>query len=255
MKKASHTSKKPAGRARRSAGPFRLYYQVSNRIRTRILEGIWPEGVRLPTEKELAAEFMVSRPTIRRAKAALEEEGFIRNIKGSGCYVNDQKSWRALPPTVGNLNDIFFFGTKMSFKIHKFGLVSNRATIKKHLKNPQDRFVFQIKGVRWYQGEPISCVSYYLPFKFGSRIPLDSLDENPFIPQLEKLAGIQVKEGIQNISLGRADAETAERLGLQEGDAVILVRTVYYDEEKNPLEFVETKYRKEIPYAIRVRRH
>lgn len=237
------------------SGPMPLYYQIANLIRNGIMEGTWSPASQLPTENVLAEKYGVSRPTIRNAKNILTEEGFIRSIKGSGCYVNNQNSWKNKPPTVDNLNDIFHYGSKMSFKIHECGLISSTEEINQKLKTPQDQFVFQIKGVRWYQGQPISCVIYYLPYRFGSRIPLESLDENPFIPQLEKLAGIKVVEGVQNISLGRADNVMAKHLGLQEGDAVITVKSVYVDENQQPVEYLITNYREGLPYSIRVKRY
>jgi len=235
--------------------PLPFYYQIAGLIRNNILEGTWPAGSQLPTENRLARQYGVSRPTIRNAKAMLEDEGYIHSIKGSGCYVNGQKTWKTQPPTLDNLNDIFHYGTQMSFKIHEFGMVSNTAEINDKLKNPQDRFVFQIRGTRWFHGAPISYVVYYLPFRFGSRIPLESLDENPFIPQLEKMAGIRVIEGVQNISMGRANARVAKHLGLKKGNAVLVVKTVYFDESRQPIEYVETKYKGELPYSIRVQRN
>ncbi|MBW2008189.1 MAG: GntR family transcriptional regulator [Deltaproteobacteria bacterium] len=231
-------------------GPLPLYYQVASSMRNIILEGTWPQGSRLPTEKELSRKYGVSRPTIRNAKDILADEGLIRSIKGSGCYINNQKA-----PSVDNLDDIFHYGSTMSFKIHECGLIPNTDEIKAQLKTFRDRFVFQIKGVRWHQGKPISFVVYYLPFRFGSRIPLEKLDENPFIPQLEKSAGVKVVEGLQKISLDHADHDVARHLGLQKGEAVLMVRTVYFDEEHRPIEYVETKYRRELPYSIRVKRH
>ena len=236
-------------------GPLPLYYQIANLIRNEILGGNWPSDSPLPTEEALVKKYGVSRPTVRKAKIMLTDEGFIRSIKGSGSYVNDQETWKTLPPTVENLNDIFHFGSQMSFKIHEFGMVSNSKDVQDKLKNPLDRFVFQVRGTRWYQGEPISCVIYYLPYRFGSRIPLESLDGNPFIPQLENMAGIQVVEGVQNISLGRADATVAKHLDLKTGDAVLVVQTVYFDMNKQPIEYVKTHYRKELPYSIRVKRN
>lgn len=238
-----------------TSSPLPFYYQIASLIRNNILEGTWAAGSQLPTENKLAGQYGVSRPTIRNAKAMLEDEGYIHSIKGSGCYVNGQKTWKTQPPTVENLNDIFHYGAQMSFKIHAFGMVSNNAKIKDKLKNPQDRFVFQIRGTRWFHGEPISYVVYYLPFRFGSRIPLESLDGNPFIPQLEKIAGIRVIEGIQNISLGRANTLVAKHLGLKKGNTVLVVNTVYFDESQQPIEYVETKYKAGLPYSIRVKRN
>lgn len=236
-------------------GPLPYYYQVAGLIRNEILSGVWRSEGRLPTEEELVKRYGVSRPTIRKAKRLLAEEGFIQDVKGSGCYVNSQDTWSTSPPTVDNLNDIFHFGSKMSFKIHEFGMVSNSKEIQGKLGTYEDRFVFQIKGVRQYLDQPVSSVTYYLPFRFASKVPLDSLDENPFIPQFEKLAGIQVLEGTQTISLGRADDATARHLGLEKGTPVLLVESVYFDSDSQPVEYVRSQYADKLPYAIRVRRN
>jgi len=236
-------------------GPLALYYQLATRLRNEIIMGTWPPGRQLPTEDDIVKQYGVSRQTVRNAKEMLAKEGFIRSIKGSGSYVKDPDKWKTLSPTVDNLKDIFHYGTKMPFKIHVFGIVCNSGQIRKKLNNPEDRFVFQIRGVRHFQGQPISYVVYYLPFRFGSRIPLESLDENPFIPQFEKLAGIQVTEGVQTISLGRADRAVAENLGLKKGAPVLLVEAVYFDTAQRPIEYIRSRYRNELPYAIRIRRN
>ena len=43
------------------------YAQIADAIRQRISRGIWPVGIRLPANEELAREFGVSRITIRQA--------------------------------------------------------------------------------------------------------------------------------------------------------------------------------------------
>ena len=68
-------------------GPLALYYQVATRLRNEIIMGTWPPGSQLPTENEIVKEYGVSRQTVRKAKEMLTGEGFIRSIKGSGCYV------------------------------------------------------------------------------------------------------------------------------------------------------------------------
>jgi GntR family transcriptional regulator len=236
-------------------GPLALYYQVATRLRNEIIMGAWPPGSQLPTEDEIVKEYGVSRQTVRKAKEMLAREGFIHSIKGSGSYVKEPDTWKTLSPIVDNLNDIFHYGTRMSFKIHEFGMVANSREIQTKLNTREDRFVFQIKGVRHFQGQPISYVVYYLPFRFGSRIPLESLDENPFIPQIEKLAGVQVTEGVQTISLGRADRTVAENLSLKKGAPVLLVESVYFDSEQQPVEYVRSQYADQLPYAVRVRRN
>lgn len=72
---------------RNMASKERLYITVFNEISTLIKDGEFPVGSRLPTERELAARFKVSRPTIREAIIALEAKEEVSVKAGSGVYV------------------------------------------------------------------------------------------------------------------------------------------------------------------------
>src|SRR3954471_350927 len=65
----------------------RLYRQVADQLRALIDGGEYSVGSRLPTERELAEQLKVSRPTVREALIALEVEGRVRIRVGSGIYV------------------------------------------------------------------------------------------------------------------------------------------------------------------------
>lgn len=56
-------------------------------IQNRVLSGEWAQGSQLPSERELAAEYWVSRPVIREALAGLVELGFIEIHPGRGSFV------------------------------------------------------------------------------------------------------------------------------------------------------------------------
>src|SRR5687767_1190268 len=65
----------------------KLYQQIARAIATAIAAGRYAPGERLPSERELAEEFGVSRPTIRDAMIALEFQGLVEARPGSGVYV------------------------------------------------------------------------------------------------------------------------------------------------------------------------
>ena len=65
----------------------RLYQQVADSIRRQIQSGSMPPGSRLPSEKLLAQQLGVSRPTVREAMIALEIAGLVEIRTGSGSYV------------------------------------------------------------------------------------------------------------------------------------------------------------------------
>lgn len=56
--------------------------------------GHWRAGERLPTERELAQRHRVSRTTVRKALAALKEQGLIEQTVGSGTYVAERATAR-----------------------------------------------------------------------------------------------------------------------------------------------------------------
>jgi GntR family hexuronate regulon transcriptional repressor len=73
-----------------SAGPpdtQKLYKQIARSIAAAIEDGRYAPGDRLPSEREFADDFGVSRPTIRDAMIALEFQGLVEARQGSGVYV------------------------------------------------------------------------------------------------------------------------------------------------------------------------
>ena len=69
----------------------RLYERIVEIISGEIVAGKYTLGQRLPSERDLASRFDVSRPTIREALIALEVDGFVEVVTGSGVYVRSLK--------------------------------------------------------------------------------------------------------------------------------------------------------------------
>jgi GntR family transcriptional repressor for pyruvate dehydrogenase complex len=67
----------------------RLYEQVVTQIEKQILSGKLCCGDRLPTERELAQQFRVSRTVIREAVKALREKGLVQSHPGRGTFITD----------------------------------------------------------------------------------------------------------------------------------------------------------------------
>lgn len=63
--------------------PTRIYSDILSRI----IDGEYQEGARLPTEHALAERFSTSRPTVREALAQLRADGIIATRHGSGTTV------------------------------------------------------------------------------------------------------------------------------------------------------------------------
>lgn len=64
-----------------------IYEQIKQQVKSAILSGELQEDEALPSLRTLAKELKISVLTITRAYNELEEEGFVKNIQGRGCFV------------------------------------------------------------------------------------------------------------------------------------------------------------------------
>lgn len=78
-----------------------VYQQIADVLRTRIREGTYAPGSKLPSETELLQEFGVTRQTIRRGLAVLQQEGLTEPTRGKGVFV------RSNPPVLTVRNNRF----------------------------------------------------------------------------------------------------------------------------------------------------
>ena len=74
--------------------PRRLYEQIAQKLAKAIADGEYELGQRLPSERELAHAFGVSRPTVREAIIALELDGLV-DVRGTvGINLNVDRGHR-----------------------------------------------------------------------------------------------------------------------------------------------------------------
>lgn len=66
-----------------------IFQQIADTLSHRILEGKLPPGERVPSVRDLAAEFEVNRNTLLRTYSILEDAGIIVNKRGIGFFVAD----------------------------------------------------------------------------------------------------------------------------------------------------------------------
>ncbi|MGT2888457.1 GntR family transcriptional regulator [Streptococcus didelphis] len=63
------------------------HVQVYNEIFRLIQDGIYKPGMQLPSEPELAEQLKVSRMTLRKSLALLQEDHLVKNIRGKGNFI------------------------------------------------------------------------------------------------------------------------------------------------------------------------
>ena len=64
-----------------------IYEQIKQQVKSAILSGELREEEALPSLRTLAKDLRISVLTVTRAYTELEQEGFVKNIQGRGCFV------------------------------------------------------------------------------------------------------------------------------------------------------------------------
>jgi len=83
-----------------SPGDRKLHVGLANGLRSAVLQGHLSHGLRLPTDRELAAALGVSRNTVTYAYDLLGAEGLLREQRGGGPLVESPRAAQALAAPV-----------------------------------------------------------------------------------------------------------------------------------------------------------
>src|SRR5665213_819029 len=71
-----------------------LYMQITDMLRTRILDGTYQPNQQMLSESEMMESFGVSRITVRQALSNLQSEGLIFRIPGKGTFVSRPRAFQ-----------------------------------------------------------------------------------------------------------------------------------------------------------------
>lgn len=82
-----------------------IYEQIEEQVRAAILSDEVHEGDMLPSIRQLARDLKISVITTTRAYSDLEQEGFITNVQGKGCFVAPKNSELVREQLLGKIED------------------------------------------------------------------------------------------------------------------------------------------------------
>jgi GntR family transcriptional regulator of arabinose operon len=71
-----------------------LYRQIATALILKIKSGQLESGAPLPDERTLAGYIDVTRPTLRKALALLERDGFVSREQGRGTFIEEPSAWQ-----------------------------------------------------------------------------------------------------------------------------------------------------------------
>ncbi|MCC5968977.1 MAG: GntR family transcriptional regulator [Pararhodobacter sp.] len=232
------------GKGIRDALP--LYYRIFLVLEQKIRAGHWREGVVLPSEQDLAAEFEVSRVTIRNTMALLEEANLITRHRGRGTFVNPT----ILPPEVsdgmaGFKMNIREFEETTEVELHEFAEVDVPPDIMGAVDTPSGQRGLRIRRTRRQPGGRAFSYSvvHVLPPE-AYLLSQETLGNRTVIAALEE-KGFVFAKAEQRLTAVAADAELAQYLDVVQGAPLICLKRAVFDDQERIVEFIEIYYNPE----------
>ncbi|WP_128376426.1 GntR family transcriptional regulator [Streptomyces cavernae] len=192
----------------------------------------------LPTERQLAERYDVSRATARRALQALREDGLIRSVRGVGTFVSHPRITKTSTLTSFS-EDLRSRGYHPSAELLAAKLVEADLHHATALGVDPGTALHRIERLRLGDDFPICLETVYLS---AERFPnLDqSLLEGSLSEALRNTHGVRVVRATQHIRAVNVTGRQARLLGVKEGSAALLVRRTAFDDRGQVAEYGES---------------
>lgn len=248
--------------------PEPAYQILQQRLRREIAAGAYPDGVRLPTESELVAEYGLSRQTVRRAFQDLVAEGVVYRVPGRGTYARDNAYLRQL----GSIEDLMSLSEDTTMEVlHGLSRQIDIAAASR-LRLDHD-VVYTVVFRRLHDrrtgaqrrgdidGVPFVVTTVHLPEPVA-RLIWDSpelatgaIGTNTVIGLLEPHLDQPIAQAAQSITVAPADDVVAEALGCRQGHPMLRVDRLYSDTADVPVELAVSYFLPEqYTYRVTLRR-
>ncbi|MDX6739522.1 GntR family transcriptional regulator [Actinocorallia sp. A-T 12471] len=200
-------------------------------------------GTPLPSERDLAQELGVSRPTLRAAVEDLTQAGLLVRQHGRGTFtspnkVNQQLSGTstnafAVPPAEGT-----WLSAVLEFETFPAG-----AAMGSKLQLSPSEPVLRIVRLRTVDGEPISIERIHVPHDLVRGLEAADMEQGNFYHLLRTRFGVTVSDAVQTIEPTVTDPEESSHLAVPLHAPALLVERTTRDTTARLVEFTRSIYR------------
>ena len=192
--------------------PKKLYRRIADAIAAEIESGHYKPGDRLPTERELAEEFNVSRITVRKALNDLQREGLLIRRRGAGTFValREERSFSGLP----SFSEDMLAGGRTTHSVwidRDTDMVTADESMQLGLA-PGAR-VHRLKRLRYADDMPVAIEMSTIP----AYCLLGDLADNETLYTAMQKAGNPVLRALQRLRAVALEMPEADTLGVETG--------------------------------------
>lgn len=206
-----------------------------------LIEGGLKPHDKMPTERELAETFGVTRLTVRRALDQLGYEGRVYRTQGAGTFVSEPRIAKSVELTSFS-DDMRARGLVPGSQLAEIAEVPAGAEIGARLGiSPRDA-VAHIYRVRTADDEPMCIEHTYIPAALAPGLATKQIDGSLYQLMAETYH-LRAEKAEQSIHATVLDPEAARRLGVAEFSPAFKVSRVAFDARNRRIEYAESTYR------------
>ncbi|MFS1664485.1 GntR family transcriptional regulator [Streptococcus sp. zg-JUN1979] len=217
------------------------YIRIHDHIKKDIENNIWQIGERLPSERDLADAFQVSRMTLRQAIALLVDEGILERRIGSGTFVARKRVQEKMSGTTSFTDIIKGQGKNPSTKLLSYKRKLADKTERDKLQLSDDKaHVIQMERVRYADGLPLVYEVASIPEELIKGFDKQAITERFF--DTLRHHGYEIGKSSQIISARPASEYIADVLNTKRGNAMLTLVQISYLTDGTPFEYVHSQY-------------
>ncbi|MCR2824965.1 GntR family transcriptional regulator [Microbacterium sp. zg.Y909] len=206
-----------------------------------VIDAGLPVHEKLPTERELADEFEISRLTVRRALDQLENEGWVYRVQGAGTFVSERTIIKSFELTSFS-EDMRSRGMVPGSLPVSVAIVPAGQRISYALNLTPSDSVAHIRRVRTADDAPMCLENAWLPEPIVPGI-VGALGESSLYELLEQRYNVQIERADQIIRATVLDPDVAALLNVPAFSPAFLVSRTSYDVRGRAIEYAESLYR------------
>jgi len=228
--------------------------QISDWLREQIEQDTYEVDEKLPSEKQLGDRFDVSRVTVRRALQTLENEDYIYRQQGLGSFVKERRAAQGLVRLTDFAQDMAQAGLEASSRVEHHAPETPPPAVAVHLAT-DDQTVMRLDRLRLGDGRPVAFDRTWLPMFYAQLLEGHDLEEETIYHILEAEYDIPVLRGHYRITAANADAPIADLLGVDAGQALLLIERLSLTEGDKRVYFQRRYYRSDrVAYELELAR-
>jgi GntR family phosphonate transport system transcriptional regulator len=220
---------------------MRIWESIAETLRQAIQGGQYAAGSKLPTEAALATRFGVNRHTLRRAIAALREEGLVYSRRGAGVFVQHQPTEYPLGKRVRFNRNLLAAGQTPTRKLLLMETRNADQTERRalHLDSAAPR-VHALEGLSLADGEAIALFRSVFPAERFPRLPQHLANHSSISEALSESGLTDYVRHSTRLAATRASPTQAGHLRLESGAPLLRAVSINVDLNGSPVEYGRT---------------